>query len=196
MIAIVQKENDILRKRAETVPVSEIGSERMRRILADMRTALEAEEDGIAIAAPQIGVSLRIFLVSHKIHTLEEPESAREGRIDAGENKNSIQEMRDLVFINPEIIKRSRKKHSVPEGCLSVRWLYGDVLRSEKAAVRAYDENGRLFTRGASGILAQVFQHETDHLDGVLFTDNAKNVEEIHPDEDLKPAKRPAAAKL
>lgn len=195
MITIVQKENDILRKRAEPVPVSEIGNERIRRILSDMKVALEAEEDGVAIAAPQIGVSLRIFLVSHKIHTLEDPEPAREGRIDADENKNSTREMRDLVFINPEIIKRSHKKHSVPEGCLSVRWLYGDVLRAEKATVRAYDESGRRFTRGASGILAQVFQHEIDHLDGILFTDKAKNIEEIMPDKNSTAPKKTAAAK-
>jgi len=90
----------------------------------------------------------------------------------------------DLVFINPEIIKISKKKGSVPEGCLSVRWLYGEVKRSTNATIRAYDENGKIFTRGGGGLLAQIFQHEVDHLNGVLFIDKAKNLVEIKPEKD------------
>ena len=86
-----------------------------------------------------------------------------------------------MVFINPKISKLSREKEWLPEGCLSVRWLYGNTLRSKKATVTAYDENGKKFTRGASGLLAQIFQHETDHLKGVLFIDKAKNIKEEPP---------------
>ena len=67
------------------------------------------------------------------------------------------------------------------EGCLSVRWLYGKTYRSKKAMIIAYDENGKRFQRGASGLLAQIFQHETDHLKGVLFTDHAKEIKEELP---------------
>jgi peptide deformylase len=70
----------------------------------------------------------------------------------------------------------------MPEGCLSVRWLYGNVLRSTKASIEAYDEFGNKFTRGGSGLLAQIFQHETDHLNGVLFIDTAEDVEDMPPD--------------
>jgi len=70
-------------------------------------------------------------------------------------------------------------------GCLkvvfSVRWLYGLTFRSKKATITAYDENGKKFTRGASGLLAQIFQHETDHLNGILFIDHAKNIKEELP---------------
>ena len=72
------------------------------------------------------------------------------------------------------------------EGCLSVRYLYGKVKRSVKATIEAYDENGKRHTFGASGLLAQIFQHEMDHLSGVLFTDTAIDVEEIIPPHILK----------
>ena len=88
-----------------------------------------------------------------------------------------------MVFINPQITKLSRKKVWVPEGCLSVRWLYGETPRREKATIRACDEHGKPFTRGASGLIAQIFQHETDHLNGVLFTDTARNIEKITREE-------------
>ena len=67
------------------------------------------------------------------------------------------------------------------EGCLSVRWLYGSTHRSRKATITAYDEKGKKFQRGAAGLLAQIFQHETDHLKGVLFIDHAKDIKEELP---------------
>ena len=70
---------------------------------------------------------------------------------------------------------------AMEEGCLSVRWLYGKVRRSEKATIRAYDEHGKRFTLGASGLIAQAFQHETDHLEGVLFVDKADHLEDVPP---------------
>lgn len=182
---IVQKENKVLRGHAKTVLVPEIKSEKIKKILADMKTALDGQEDGIAIAAPQIGIPLRIFLVSKKIHYIHESEKG-ELAMDADDaTRKKDPKKKDLVFINPEIVKLSKEKHWVPEGCLSVRWLYGNVSRADKATIRAYDEQGKRFTRGASGLLAQVFQHETDHLDGVLFTDKAKDLEELRP-EDIK----------
>ena len=71
------------------------------------------------------------------------------------------------------------------EGCLSVRWLYGDVDRSIKATIKAYDEEGKKFVRGGSGIVAQIFQHETDHLNGILFIDSAENIEDAPPEEEI-----------
>ena len=62
------------------------------------------------------------------------------------------------------------------EGCLSVRYLYGTVARATKATVSAYDENGKKFNKGASGIMAQIFQHEIDHLDGIAFTDKVSPI--------------------
>ncbi len=69
----------------------------------------------------------------------------------------------------------------MPEGCLSVRWLYGKTLRSKKASIEAYNEKGKKIRRGASQLLAQIFQHETDHLKGVLFIDHAEDIREELP---------------
>ncbi len=126
-----------------------------------MKQLMHKEADAVAIAAPQIGELLRIFVVSGNDFVAEKIENDELG-------SSKIATPPDQVFINPEIIKRSRKELWLEEGCLSVRWLYGKVKRAEKVMIRAYDENGNLFTRGASGLLAQVFQHETDHLEGIL----------------------------
>jgi peptide deformylase len=159
MVKIVQKENKVLREKAAPVPVRGINSPKIKKVLLEMSAALAKESDGVAIAAPQIGVSLRIFVVSGKVFSTPN----------------------DMVFINPEIIKISKDKKYMPEGCLSVRWLYGKVRRASKATVRAYDGQGKVFTRGGSGILAQIFQHEIDHLNGILFIDSAKDIEEMRP---------------
>jgi peptide deformylase len=88
------------------------------------------------------------------------------------------------VYINPEFVKMSQRKTKKHEGCLSIRGKWGMVPRAEKATVRAYDENGVRFTRGASGFLAHIFQHEMDHLDAVLYTDKAAELYDDEPDEE------------
>jgi peptide deformylase len=72
------------------------------------------------------------------------------------------------------------------EGCLSVRPLYGKVRRATKATMEAYDENGKKFTKSGSGLLAHIFQHETDHLDGILFIDKARDIHESTSEEEYK----------
>jgi peptide deformylase len=166
-VTIVQNGDPVLRELAQTVPVKDISSEKIQKTISDMKIALAGQDDGVAIAAPQIGVPLRIFVVSGAVLSSADPKYA------GG----------DIVFINPEITKLSREKNEVEEGCLSVRWLYGKVKRSVKATVRGYDETGKRVLRGASGLLAQVFQHETDHLDGILFIDKAYDLQEIPPEE-------------
>lgn len=166
---IIQKEHPILREVAKSVPKEEIGSARIKKIIEEMSTAMASQRDGVAIAAPQIGENLRIFIVSGKI--LKHADSSYKG------------DDRDLIFINPEVIKLSKEKKDVEEGCLSVRWLYGKVKRSVRATIRAYNEKGQKIERGASGVLAQIFQHETDHLNGVLFIDKAKEVWEMSEEE-------------
>ena len=172
MITIVQKGDPVLRKVAREVPLKDITSPEIKEILERMKRALYKEEDGVAIAAPQIGESLRIFVVSGKIFSSNYPD-IKETEILSP----------DLVFINPKIDKFSKRKKKVPEGCLSVRWLYGNVNRSTQVTLTAYDEDGKKFTRGASGLLAQVFQHEVDHLNGILFVDTAEDIENVPPQE-------------
>jgi peptide deformylase len=179
MVTIIQKENPILRQTAALVPVEDIGSAKIRKVIRDMQAALSTQPDGVAIAAPQIGVSLAIFLVSGKIFD----ERWRHGDgIPPGEKPSSP----DIAFINPEIVKMSKAKKWMHEGCLSVRPLWGEVERSTHATITAYGADGVKFKRGAAGLLAHIFQHETDHLHGILFIDKARNVAPGHvPELDL-----------
>lgn len=163
MSKLVTQNHPALHAIAEEVPPEEITSPAIKKVLKDMRAALDSYNvsgyNGIAIAAPQIGVPLRIFLV-HNTST----------------EKDEKRLLPDIVAINPVITKLSRRKHTVGEGCLSVGEEYGAVRRSTHATLRAYNEHGEEFERGASGLLAQVFQHEVDHLDGILFVDKAEKV--------------------
>jgi peptide deformylase len=170
MIEIVQKETPILRQIAQEVSAQDIGSAKINKIIKRMQQALEEQDDGVAIAAPQIGENLRIFVVSKKVFEMMKGEDRKEGEV-----------FEDMVFINPKMIKLSREKAETEEGCLSVRYLYGKVVRAKKATVQALDEKGEKVLVGGSGLVAQIFQHEMDHLDGVLFIDKARDLEEIPP---------------
>lgn len=168
-VPIVQRTSPVLRATAKPVPVKDIGSLHIQKVIADMKAAMATQKDGIAIAAPQIGESLRIFIVA--------------GQLLKQADKTFTGDGSDLVFINPEISKLSREKKLVEEGCLSVRWLFGTIKRSTKATIKAYNEHGEFIERGASGLLAQVFQHETDHLNGKLFIDKAEELWEMTEEE-------------
>lgn len=176
MKEIVQKNNTVLRQEAKEILIRDIVTPKIKKVLKEMSLALKSQNDGVAIAAPQIGYPLSIFVVSGKIFHKDFKRGEEEFKKIP---KKEV--LKDLVFINPKISKLSREKEWVPEGCLSVRWLYGNAFRSKKATITAYDESGKKFTRGASGLLAQIFQHETDHLKGILFIDHAKDIREELP---------------
>lgn len=161
MANIIQDPHATLRAQAEIVPLDQIGSAKIKTVIETMKKSLHTQDDGVAIAAPQIDVSLRIFVVSKKAITGAE---------------------QDISFINPEIVRLGKKKEYMSEGCLSVRWKYGLVKRSTTATVRAYNEQGNQFVMSGKGLLAQIFQHEIDHLDGALFIDSAINIEELPPE--------------
>lgn len=157
---IVQEPHAVLRQIAASVAPEAIVSADVQEIIANMNEALNREDDGVAIAAPQIGVPLRIFVVSKKA---------------------SKQLSSNTAFINPEIIRMGKLKEDLSEGCLSVRWKYGTVKRSTSATVRALNAEGNEFVVSGRGLLAQIFQHEIDHLNGILFIDKAKDVEDMPP---------------
>lgn len=169
-VKIVQKDDKVLRQTAIEVPLSDISTPKIKKVITDMKRALAGEDDGVAIAAPQIGVPLRIFVVSGRAIGFIKGEKE-------GENIYP-----DIVYINPTIIKYSKEKSTMEEGCLSVRYLYGKVSRSKKVTIQSFDENGKFSKKGAVGLMAQIYQHEVDHLNGILFTDKAKEVEEIPPE--------------
>jgi len=167
---IVQNGDPVLRAIAKPVSNELFGTPELSSILGNMSATLAEQDDGVALAAPQIGISLRIFVVSKKVFEILDPDENAEGKY------------KDIAFINPEIVKLSRTKKMIDEGCLSVRYLYGKIERSNKAKIRAQDEKGKWFEIGASGLLAQIFQHETDHLEGKLFIDRAVDVEDLPPE--------------
>jgi len=174
---ILQKESLVLRDIAKEVLLTDIGSQKINKIIDEMKESMLSQDDGIAIAAPQIGYPLRIFVVSKR--AFEITKKSKKVGVEQGVEEKDL--FKDLVYINPIISKLSKEKKILEEGCLSVRYLYGKVKRSNKATVEAYDENGKKFVQGGSGLLAQIFQHEVDHLNGILFIDKAKYIEEIIP---------------
>lgn len=166
MAQLVPHDHPALHSIAEEVPAEDITTPQIQKVLKDMRAVLQDCPQGVAIAAPQIGVSLRIFLV----HDTYANTHAREERIP------------DLVAINPRIINHSSKKRELEEGCLSVPRQYGKTNRYERVTISAYDADGTQYERGAGGLLAQIFQHEIDHLDGILYTDHAHDAWETDDD--------------
>lgn len=171
IIQIDNKKTNPLRTIAIPVKKNEFGTKELKSLVENMEALLAKEEDGVALAAPQIAISKRIFVVSPKAYE----ESAK---------------WKPLVFINPTIKKVSKKVQEMQEGCLSVRWIYGTTERHTSATVEAYDVMGNKFTFGASGLIAHIFQHETDHLDGVLFIDHGYNLEEYKSEEEYKKSRQ------
>lgn len=168
MKPIVQDGNPVLRQVAAPVAEDQFRTPELESIVNDMIEALDAEPDGVAIAAPQIGVPLRIFVV-------------RYDRLQPSPTGTPLP-AQNGVFINPEFIRASRRREEMDEGCLSVRGTYGKTYRHERATVRARDLDGTRFERGGGGILAQVFQHETDHLNGILFIDHVIETYQVNPE--------------
>lgn len=111
--------------------------------------------DGLGLAAPQIGKSLRIFIVDGS--SLKEDDSSMEGFKKA--------------FINPYIVSLNGEECLINEGCLSIPKIREEVLRKEKINIRYYDENWVHHDEIFDGLKARIIQHEYDHLNGILFTD-------------------------
>lgn len=165
MAKLVPSNHPVLHATAEEISAAEFTDGTLTKILKDMRSALHSYKvDGftaVAIAAPQIGIGKRVFIIE--------------------DQSNDRDALPTLVAVNPQIIKFSKKTHEVGEGCLSIPEYYGIVRRSTNVTLRAYDETGKVYERGAGSLLAQIIQHEYDHLDGILFVDRAEKV--WHKDE-------------
>lgn len=165
---ILQSGHPVLHKEAEDVVISEIKTPKIQNVIRSMIASLESQADGVGLAAPQIGIPLKIFVVAGFVFD---------------RMKKTVGSPHE-VFINPVITKESKEKKWMDgEGCLSVRWLYGKVYRSTRVTLEAYNEKGEKKSRGSSGLLAHIFQHEVDHLHGILFTDKAKDLQEFDPEE-------------
>ncbi len=150
----------VLRKKTE--PVTEFG-ENLDGIIESMHRIM-IENNGVGLAGPQAGLLKQIFLID---------ESGGEGE--------------PQVFINPEISGLSEEYAVEEEGCLSFPGIYIDIKRPSKASLRAQNRRGEWFeVRDAQGLIARAFQHETDHLNGILFIDRISPVKKALISKKLK----------
>ncbi len=151
---IVFSSDPILRRKSK--PVRKI-DKKIKDLIRDMKDTLSVQKDpeGVALAAPQIGKNLRIFVASYKSF--------------------------ERVAINPEIIKiektsgselKKKSKKEILEGCLSLPYYYGPLKRAPKVTIKYLNENGESLTETFTGFHAQIVLHEIDHLEGILFIDH------------------------
>jgi len=158
----------VLRQKA--VPVA-APSDEIRRLVQDMFECLYREA-GVGLAAPQVGISQRVFVVD-----VADDDSERVKR----------------AFVNPVIVERSGSMTG-EEGCLSIPGLRADVKRAARVVVEATDENGAPFRLEAEGLLSRAIQHETDHLDGILFVDRLSAIQRKLMEGKLKKVRPPDRA--
>lgn len=149
--------------RAKSKKVTRFG-ESLQRLVEDMFDTLD-EAHGLGLAAPQIGVLQRVFIVSMP------PEYDEDDR--------EIAPAQDYVLVNPEFVKM-RGEEEMDEGCLSVPGYRGVVKRATDVTIKGQDVDGRPVRYRASGLLAQAFQHEYDHLDGILYLDRLESPDKLY----------------
>ena len=181
ILPILKEPNPILREQAREIPLEDISSARIQRLIRGMKETLSATSDGVGLAAPQVGESLRLFIVSEEAREIDRMKRRTPDAPDPAQKEKTPakKQWAHYVFINPKLKNISRRSREDTEGCLSVPEIYGRVARREKLTVEAYDERGEKFARGASNFFARVVQHELDHLHGILFKDTATGLVRI-----------------
>ena len=140
----------VLRQKAKRVRTID-GS--IKKLVADMRETLHADPGRVGLAAPQVGVSLRVVVIG-------------------------IPEEEDIILINPEIVRRKGER-LVGEGCLSVPGYAGEISRAESVTAKARDLSGKEIRIKAEGLLAQALEHEIDHLNGQLYIDHLESMDNL-----------------
>ncbi len=143
--------------------------QQLQQLIDDMIETMRAAP-GVGLAAPQVGVGRRVIVVEYSEES-DLPEGQEEGAAESPPKPPKL-----YVVINPEITRHSRGTELGNEGCLSIPGYYGEVERYEWAVVKGLNRRGQPFRLKARGWLASIFQHEIDHLNGVLFIDRATQV--------------------
>ena len=157
-----------------SLPVKDFRDPSLKDLLADMRDTM-AHLNGAGLAAPQIGVGLRVVIFGVKSNA----------------RYPDVEEVPDTVLINPEVTMLTEELEDGWEGCLSVPGMRGVVPRNLRLRYAGYDESGRRFERVAENFHARVVQHECDHLDGILYPMRIRDfsrfgfIEELFPGQDL-----------
>ncbi len=162
---IIKDGHPTLRKVAKKVRPDELSGPLFQQLIDDMFETMYGAP-GIGLAAPQVNISKRVFVV------------------DLGEDRDEDHHG-PLVFINPKFVRTEGEVASI-EGCLSVPGMIGDLTRYEKVACSALDRHGRRFEVEGAGLFGRCLQHEMDHLDGVLYIDKAQNIRPAVTEDELE----------
>ena len=168
MLKIYKLGEEVLRQKCEAVKAEEINDE-FRALIKEMFLTMN-EANGVGLAAPQVGIAKRFFVAK---------------------SDDDV----ERVFINPVITKTSSELSEYEEGCLSIPGVYETIVRPKAVTISALDINGKPFTLDAEGLLARIVQHESDHLDGVLYIDRGDEAFKEKTIETFKKRKANAAAK-
>jgi len=150
ILPIVTYPENILKKKAKRVKNID-GS--VKKLVRDMLETMHALPGRVGLAAPQVGVPLRVIVIG-------------------------IPEEEDIVLINPEIVRRKGER-IIDEGCLSLPGFFAQVTRSESVTAKGLDEDGKEVKLKAEGLLAQALEHEIDHLNGMLYIDHLDSIERL-----------------
>lgn len=159
---IREEGDEILRKKSKVV---EVIDDKIKQLIEDMHDTLKHSDDGIGIAAPQVGVLKRIIVID----------------LSADEDYKGVV----YKLVNP-VITKQKGEQVCREGCLSVPGVLGDVVRPKEITVEALDENGKKVVIKAKDLLAIVLSHEIDHLDGILFIDKATELFDADAEDEKK----------
>ncbi|MFZ6020013.1 MAG: peptide deformylase [Chloroflexota bacterium] len=160
---IVTVPDEVLRRKARKVTVFDAN---LQKLIDDMVETMR-EAPGVGLAAPQVGISERLIVVEYA---------------EDDEEENAPKKL--FVVANPEIVKASPETEKGIEGCLSIPGLVGEVERPLQVVIRGQNRRGQPVRIKAKGWLARIFQHEIDHLEGILFTDRATRVWKPTPEEE------------
>ena len=174
ILKVAHMGHPVLRARAKPLDPADIKSPRIQQLIDDMfETMLEYQ--GVGLAAPQIHESLRLFVAGLAPGADDDEEEENE-EDEAADEEDRVPLM---ALINPEISIVGDDTADEWEGCLSIPDIRGRVTRAREIKVKAYDRRGRKIEINARGFTARVIQHETDHLDGVLFFDRMESLETL-----------------
>lgn len=160
--------NPILRTKAKTVPASFLKSKAFTKLEAEMIHTMR-RVNGVGLAAPQVGVPMRMAVMEMRV-TPTRPNIKHKGPI---------------TIVNPTIVSKGKTK-SDWEGCLSLSGVRGSVPRADSVTVSYTNSKGEKVTERASGLWARIFQHEIDHLNGVLYVDQMKDMKTLMTESEFK----------
>ncbi len=158
ILPILSYGNSVLKKKAQPISVK---TKNLESLIKDMWETMYAAQ-GVGLAAPQIGKSIRLFIVDTYPFSDNEDLDVDEKKFLKGFKR---------VFINPEIVSETGKECIFNEGCLSIPGIREDVKRKDTITIKFQDFNGKTIKESFSGIASRVIQHEYDHIEGILFTD-------------------------